>query len=65
MKSQSTGDPVGNVAAMAAKYTVISDKVGEPGTPYIPEDGINVAALLDGGFIAEVKQSKNKNETEE
>jgi hypothetical protein len=50
---------------MTAKYTVLSDKVGEPGSAYIPEEGINVAALLEGGFIAEVKQTKHKNDTEE
>jgi hypothetical protein len=50
---------------MTAKYTVVSDKVGEPGTPFVPGEGINVAALLEGGFIAEVKQPKQKNDTEE
>ena len=65
MKSRPATDAVGNVAAMTAKYTVVSVKVGEPGAPFIPEDGINVAALLEGGFIAEVKQSKTKHDTEE
>ena len=61
MKYTAPAGPVGNVAAMTAKYTVLSDKVGEPGTPYVPEEGINVQALLDGGFIAETK-SKHKTE---
>ena len=65
MKSRGGADPVGNVAAMTAKYTVVSDKVGEPGAPFVPEEGINVAALLEGGFIAEVKSSKHKHDTEE
>lgn len=65
MKSRGGTDPVGNVAAMTAKYTVVSDKVGEPGAPFVPEDGINVAALLEGGFIVESKSSKHKHDTEE
>lgn len=65
MKSRGGADPVGNVAAMTAKYTVVSDKVGEPGAPFVPEDGINVAALLEGGFIVESKSSKHKHDTEE
>jgi hypothetical protein len=32
-------------------YTIISDLVGEPGTEFIPAEGINIEALLDGGFI--------------
>ena len=65
MKSRGGADPVGNVAAMTVKYTVVSDKVGEPGAPFVPEDGINVAALLEGGFIVESKSSKHKHDTEE
>lgn len=36
---------------MSAKYIVVSELVGTPGDEYVPADGINVAALLDGGFI--------------
>ena len=32
-------------------YTVISELVGEPGAEFIPAEGINVEALLWGGFI--------------
>jgi hypothetical protein len=32
-------------------YIIISDLVGEPGTEFIPDEGINIEALLDGGFI--------------
>ena len=65
MKSRGGAEPVGNVAAMTAKYTVVSDKVGEPGAPYVPEEGINVAALLEGGFIVESKSSKTKHDQED
>ena len=33
------------------KYIDVSDLVGTPGDEYIVEEGINVDALLDGGFI--------------
>jgi hypothetical protein len=32
-------------------YIIISDLVGEPGAEFIPTEGINIEALLDGGFI--------------
>ena len=32
-------------------YTIISDLVGVPGDEFIPADGINIEALLFGGFI--------------
>ena len=39
-------------------YTIASSKLGIIGDPFVPTDGINVAALLSGGFI--VKQSTLK-----
>jgi hypothetical protein len=39
-------------------YTIASTKLGIIGDPFVPVDGINVAALLFGGFI--VKQSTPK-----
>jgi len=46
-------------------YIVVSPKVGTPGDEYTPAEGINVAALLSGGFIVEsttikVKSAKPK-----
>ena len=32
-------------------YIVISNKVGKPGDVYVPAEGVNVDALLVGGFI--------------
>lgn len=32
-------------------YLVVSPLVGEPGSVYIPKPGVNVEALLAGGFI--------------
>jgi hypothetical protein len=39
-------------------YTIASTKLGIVGDPYIPAAGINLEALLSGGFI--VKQSTPK-----
>lgn len=33
------------------KYIINNHRLGEPGTEYVPEDGINVDALLMHGFI--------------
>jgi hypothetical protein len=41
-----------------SKYIIISDLVGEPGTEFIPEDGINVEALIEGGFIKSDSKTK-------
>jgi hypothetical protein len=41
-------------------YTVASIKLGIIGDPYVPADGINVAALLSGGFIVEQSTPKPK-----
>lgn len=45
------------------KYIVVSDLVGTPGDEYIVEEGINVEALIDGGFIkADNKKAKESSE---
>ena len=41
-----------------SKYTVISELVGEPGAEFIPEEGINVEALIEGGFIKSDSKTK-------
>jgi len=41
-------------------YIVVSHKVGRPGDVYIPAEGVNVAALLDGGFIVESTKTVTK-----
>lgn len=46
-----------------SKYIIVSDLVGTPGDEFHPEDGINVEALLDGGFIK--AESKSKKESSE
>jgi len=41
-------------------YTIASTKLGIIGDPYVPGDGINVAALLSGGFIVEQSTPRPK-----
>ena len=41
-------------------YTIASSKLGIIGDPFVPVDGINVAALLSGGFIVEQSTPKPK-----
>ena len=41
-------------------YTIASSKLGIIGDPFVPVDGINVAALLSGGFIVEQSTPKRK-----
>ena len=41
-------------------YTIASSKLGVIGEPFIPADGINVTALLSGGFIVEQSTPKPK-----
>lgn len=46
-----------------SKYIIVSELVGTPGDEFIPEDGTNVDALLEGGFIK--TDAKPKKETTE
>lgn len=43
------------------KYIIISELVGTPGHEFVPADGINVDALIEGGFI---KAEKHNNKTQ-
>ena len=49
-------------------YTIISPRLGNPGDQFIPEEGVNIDALLDGGLISTdsvKKSSKVKSEPKE
>ena len=49
-------------------YTIISPRLGTPGDEYIPENGVNIDALLNGGLISTdsvKKSSKVKPEPKE
>lgn len=47
-------------------FVIASERLGKIGEPYTPKHGINIDALLAGGFIVEVstteeaKPAKNK-----
>lgn len=40
------------------EYEIISERCGEPGAVFIPAEGINVDALITGGFIKLSTKSK-------
>lgn len=45
------------------KYVIVSDLVGTPGDEFVAGEGINVEALIEGGFIkAEKHNPKTKSE---
>ena len=43
-------------------YLIASEKIGKIGDPYTPKDGINIDALLAGGFIIEAEVSTTEEE---
>lgn len=52
------------------KYTILSPRIGTPGDAYEPVDGVNVEALVAGGFIEQStvkapKGAKTKTDTNE
>jgi len=44
------------------KLVIVSDLVGTPGEEFVPAEGTNVEALLEGGFIKTEKPTKEKSE---
>lgn len=47
-----------------ARLIIVSDLVGTPGEEFHPEEGINVDALIDGGFIKQTDDKSGKLNTE-
>ena len=39
-------------------YKIVSPRVGTPGEEYTPAEGVNIDALLQGGFILETAKPK-------
>jgi hypothetical protein len=39
------------------KYRINSPRLGVVGDPYVPADGVNVAALIAGGFLVEIEST--------
>jgi len=50
-----------------SNYIIASDRVGVVGQPFTADEGVNVEALLAGGFITQsgVKSDKTKTEPQE
>lgn len=42
------------------KYVILSELVGTPGAEFVPEEGTNVEALIEGGFIKVESKSKKE-----
>jgi hypothetical protein len=40
-------------------YVIVSPRLGTPGDKYEPAEGVNVQALIDGGFISTDKPKKS------
>jgi hypothetical protein len=47
-----------------SKYIIVSELVGTPGDEFVPDEGINVEALLDGGFIKSDNKATKSAKTE-
>jgi hypothetical protein len=43
-------------------FVIASERLGKIGDPYTPKAGINIDALLAGGFIVRVKVSTTEEE---
>jgi hypothetical protein len=39
-------------------YKIVSPRVGTPGEEFIPVAGVNIEALVAGGFIIETEKTK-------
>jgi len=48
---------------MSIEYVIVSERVGKPGAPFDPPEGVNVAALLEHGFITVKKTDKKAEPT--
>jgi len=40
-------------------YVIVSPRLGTPGDKYEPTEGVNVQALINGGFISTDKPKKS------
>jgi len=43
-------------------FSIASERLGKIGDPYTPKDGINIDALLAGGFIVHAEVSTTEEE---
>ena len=46
-------------------YKIVSPRVGVPGTEYVPEEGVNIEALIAGGFVVDTGAKKSAKTTTE
>jgi hypothetical protein len=46
-------------------YKINSPRLGDLGSPFVPDENTNVEALLEGGFIVSTSKSAKNAKTEE
>jgi len=46
-------------------YKIVSPRVGVPGTEFVPEKGVNIEALIAGGFVVDTGAKKSAKTTTE
>ena len=46
-------------------YKILSPRVGEVGADFTPDEGVNIDALIDNGFISADKQTAKKSDKTE
>jgi hypothetical protein len=46
-------------------YKIVSPRVGVPGTEFVPEEGVNIEALIAGGFVVDTGVKKSAKTTTE
>jgi len=44
-------------------YKIVSPRLGTPGEVFVPEEGINLEALIAGGFVVDTAAKKSAKTT--
>ena len=44
-------------------YKIVSPRVGTPGDDFVPGEGVNIEALIAGGFVVDTEPKKSAKTT--
>ena len=44
-------------------YKIVSPRVGTPGDEFVPSEGVNIEALIAGGFVVDTAAKKSAKTT--
>jgi hypothetical protein len=44
-------------------YKIVSPRLGTPGEVFVPEEGVNIKALIAGGFVVDTAAKKSAKTT--